>query len=188
MSQDILQILVQKLQEFWAWIPSGKVLSSWAIIISFLSITLSLILSIKSNKGKIVVSLHPLYVLHDKDDDIGGALIAHQTAEITLINHFKINKYIKSISLSFPKIVLAHTYPVYYQQLLIKPGEMVKISVPIKKEYFEYFKIYGLRYNTRRRVKAIALDTRNKKWVSKDGLTAENINLIANNKQLHYYE
>ena len=188
MENNITSTIFPILHKFWDLVPSGKLLSCWAIVISFLSITLSLLLSYKSSKGKIFISLHPIYVLNDEGRAKDGLEMAYQTAEITLINYFKKTKYITEILLCFPEPFHGHIFPIYQEQIKIKAGEMIKIPVPIKQEYLGYFHIYKLGYNSQHIVKAIAVDSLHKKWTSKDGLTPGNISAIANKVQLKYFK
>ena len=165
MENNITSTIFPILHKFWELVPSGKLLSSWAIVISFLSIT-----------------------LNDEGRAKDGLEMAYQTAEITLINYFKKTKYITEILLCFPEPFHGHIFPIYQEQIKIKAGEMIKIPVPIKQEYLGYFHIYKLGYNSQHIVKAIAVDSLHKKWTSKDGLTPGNISAIANKVQLKYFK
>lgn len=172
---DIPNFLVYTFQAIERHLPSATLLSSLAILISLIATSISLYQSVTAKHGKIVVSLHIIYSVEELAGSVDPK--TYREAEISVINLFTKAKYIKEVYLRFPanKQKRANDFCVSQEQFNIRPGELRKIPVQIKQEYLEYFNIHGLSYNANLQVRAILVDTHNKKWISQDGLTPGNI-------------
>jgi hypothetical protein len=164
-------------------LPSATVLSSLAILTSLVATSISLYQSVTAKRGKIVVSLHVIYSTKSFPGLIDPK--TYEMAEISVINCFSKTKYIKDVFLRFPFNAQKgkNDFYIAYEQFKIRPGELLKIPVPIRQEHLDYFNIRGLHYNTGHQVRAILVDMHNRKWVSKDGLTPGNIFSIVNSSK-----
>lgn len=177
---EFLNLMKQAFHTIENLLPSATVLSSFAILISLVATSISLYQSVTARRGKIVVSLHIIYSTENFPGKIDSE--ASQAAEISAINCFSKTKYIKDIFLRFPFNAKKgnNDFCIPCEQFKIRPGELLKIPVCIRQEHLDYFSIRGSHYNTGHQVKAILVDTHNKKWISKDGLTPGNIFSIVN--------
>lgn len=177
---EFLNLMRQTFHAIENCLPSATVLSSLAILTSLVATSISLYQSVAAKRGKIIVSLHTIYLTENFPGKIGPE--TSQVAEISVINCFSKAKYIKNVFLRFPFNVQKDNNDFYIacEQFKIRPGELLKIPVSIRQEHLDYFNIRGLHYNTGHQVKAILIDTHNRKWISKDGLTPGNIFSIVN--------
>lgn len=161
-------------------LPSATVLSSLAILTSLVASSISLYQSVAAKRGKIIVSLHIIYSTENFPGKIDPE--TSPAAEISVINCFSKAKYIKDVFLRFPFNAQKDNNDFYItcEQFKIRSGELLKIPVCIRQEHLDYFNIRGLHYYAGHQVRAILIDTHNRKWISKDGLTPGNIFTIVN--------